>query len=51
MLFTGREVCIARNCAQVFSQEKEIKMLFTGLGLDCSRPRAQFVPIKTDLGR
>ena len=36
MLFAGREVRIGKNCAR---------------GLEYSRPRAQFFPIRADLGR
>ena len=36
MLFAGREVRIGKNCAR---------------GLQYPRPRAQFFPIQTDLGR
>ena len=41
MLFTGREVRIGKNCA---------RGLEYGPG-PYSRPRAQFFPIRTDLGR
>ena len=40
MLFAGREVRIGKNCARGFE---------CGLG-PYSRPRAQFFPIRTDLG-
>ena len=41
MLFADREVCIGKNCARGLEYGPRPH----------SRPRAQFLPIRTDLGR
>ena len=42
MLFAGREVRIGKNCARGLEYDPRPQ---------ASRPRAQFFPIRTDLGR